>query len=360
MVRDQYAVGVVGCGTMGRSHAQAYRDHDRTTVEAAADLDEATRTSFAEEYGVKATYEDHATMVADADLDVVSVCTLHRTHADIVVDVAEAGVTGILCEKPMATSLGEALDMSDAADRNDAKLSISHQRRFVPVNEKARELVADGAIGEVRTVTGRQGSGLLNWGTHIIDMVRYLLDDPGYEWVMGQVERETDRHERGLAIEDRCVGHMCFDDGTRLTYESDMPDPAIGDAMIHVTGSEGVMELALDSSVTVTNGDGTTEYTPEAERSTRNRYLEEFVAWLDGDRPDHRCSADRAVVGMEIMMAIYESARTRGVVEPPLRTLANPLNDMIESGALPVEHPGSYDIRLPYTSIGRDTKSRDG
>jgi predicted dehydrogenase len=360
MVREQYSVGIVGCGTMGRAHGRAYREHDRTEIEAVTDLDEATRTAFADEFGVAETYEDHAAMLTASDLDVVSVCTLHQTHADIVVDVAEAGVAGIRCEKPMATSLGEAMDMADAADRNDAKLSIGHQRRFDPVNEKARDLVADGAIGEVRTVIGRQGSGLLNWGTHVIDMVRYLLEDPGYEWVMGQVERETDRHERGLAIEDRCLGHVCFDDGARLTYESDMPDPAIGDAMIQVTGSEGVMELALDSSVTVTNADGTAEYAPDAQRSTHYRYVDDFVAWLDGDRPDHRCSADRALVGMEIMMVMYESARTRGVVESPLRTRANPLHEMIDAGDLPVEYPGAYDIRLPYASVRRDATSRDG
>ncbi|MFB6135328.1 MAG: Gfo/Idh/MocA family protein [Halobacteriaceae archaeon] len=354
MTGDGYSVGVVGCGGMGRAHASAYREHDRTEVVAAADVSDETRAAFAEEFGVDRTYGDHAAMLAEADLDVVSVCTWHSTHAEIVVDAAEAGVAGVYCEKPMATSAGETADMLDAADRNGTKLTVGHQRRFDPVHETARDLIARGEIGEPRTVTGRQSGGLLNWGTHVIDMARFLLGDPGYEWVMGQVERRTDRHERALAIEDRCLGHVCFDDGTRLTYESDMPDPEVGDSTIQVSGTEGVLDVHLGSKVTVTNADGTTEHAPEAEAGNRARYLDAFVAWLDGDRDDHRCSGERAGGVMEVMMALYESARTRGVVEAPLETRANPLRVMIEEGDLPVEHPGAYDIRLPYASVRRE------
>lgn len=350
---EEYTVGVVGCGGMGHSHAESYREHDRTTVVAAADMDEGARAAFAEEFGAE-TFEDHSALLAGADVDVVSVCTWHSTHAEIVVDACEAGVAGVLCEKPMATSLGEAEDMLDAAERNGTKLTVSHQRRFDPVHETARELVAAGAVGEPRSVTGRQSGGLLNWGTHVIDMARYLLGDPDYEWAMGQVERRSDRHERALAVEDRCVGHLCFDSGTRMTYESDMPDPDFDGPMIQVSGTEGVLNLDLGSSVTVTNADGTSEHAPEGERDNRARYLDEFVAWLDGDREGHRCDGAAGVAVMESMMALYESARTRGVVEAPLETRSNPLLVMIEDGDLPVEQPGAYDIRLPYASVRRE------
>jgi predicted dehydrogenase len=251
----------------------------------------------------------------------------------------------------MATSLGEAEDMVDAARRNDVKLTVGHQRRFHPVQETARELIADGAIGEPRTVSTRKDGGLLNWGTHMIDMVRFLLDEPDYEWVMGAVERRTDRHERGLAIEDRCVGQICFADGTRLTHENDMPGPEYADASLQVSGTGGVIDLDLGSSVAVVNEDGHEEYAPAADRSTWVAQVAEFVEWIEGDREDHRCSGSHAREVTEIMMAIYESVRTNGVVTAPMRTRASPLERMIEDGDLPVEHPGAYDIRLPYASV---------
>lgn len=355
MPEETYAVGIVGCGSMGRSHAEAYREHERTDVVAAAEIDESTREAFRAEFDVPSGYETHADMLAAEDLDVVSVCTLHSTHAEITIDATEAGVDGVWCEKPMATSLGEARDMIDAADRNDVKLTIGHKRRFYPAHETARELVAAGAIGEPRLVTGRKSGGLLNWGTHVIDLTRYVLGDPDPAWMMGQVERRTDRYERGLPSEDRCVGHVCFADGTRLTYESDMPGPEIADSTIQVTGSAGTLEIDLDAAVTVTSADGTETYDPDPDfRTPYDPYLDTHVAWLDGDRDGHRCDADGGYAVTEIMMGFYESVRTNGVVETPVRTRANPLSVMIEDGDLPVENPGSYDIRLPYGSVRSD------
>jgi predicted dehydrogenase len=346
-----YDVGIVGCGGMGRAHASTYRDVEGTTVAAAADTHQGTRSSFAEEYGVSNTYDDHGAMLEAEDPDVVSICTWHSTHARIAVDACEAGVGGIYCEKPMCISLGEAEDMLDAADRNDVRLTVGHQRRFDPVHERAVELIADGAIGQPLSATAAKGSGLINWGTHMVDLTRFLLDDPGYEWVMGQVERDTDRYERKVPVEDRCLGHVCFADGTRLTYESDLPDSDTDAASLRVAGSDGVLAIDLGSSVTVVNDDGTATYEPESGRSNRHRYVEALLEWTAGERENHRCSGARGRATMEVMMAIYESARTGGLVEAPLRTRANPLIEMIEAGDLPVEHPGRYDIRLPYASL---------
>lgn len=339
---------------MGRSHAIQYQRHDRTDVVAVADLDGDARSELADEFDVPGTYEDHTAMLADGGLDVVSICTWHSTHAEIAISAAEAGIDGIICEKPMATSLGESRDMLDAADRNDAKLAVSTQRRFDPVHETARDLIANGAIGTPRAVTAQKGGGLLNWGTHIVDITRYILGDPDYEWVMGQVERRTDRYERGLEVEDRCVGQICFEGGARMTYEGDMPGPDFDDVTIHFSGSDGVLELDLGSSITVVTESGTEEHTPSSDMSDRSAFLAAFVEWLDGDREDHRCSGPRAGVVVEVLMALYESARTGGVVEAPLHTRANPLKQMIETGDLPVEYPGRYDIRLPHGSVRDD------
>jgi predicted dehydrogenase len=351
MPNKAYRVGVVGCSTMGGIHTEHYDENDRTEVVAASDLSESAATSFASEYDVDATYTDHAAMLEAEALDVVSVCTWHSSHAQIAIDAAEAGVDGILCEKPMATSWGETEDMLDAADRNDVKLVVGHQRRFGPGNEEIKSLVESGAIGEPTNVIARNRDGLLNMGTHLVDATRYYLDDPDTAWVVGQVERKTDRHERQVPIEDRCLGHVCFEGGTRLTYESDLPNPDLEDATLRLTGTAGVIDHDYGSSFTLTNADGSQEISPEKAGTKHSRLVTEFVEWLDGDRDDHRCSGERAAATMEVMMGLYESARTRAVVEPPLQTRDNPLELMIESGDLPLEYPGEYDIRIPYRSL---------
>lgn len=351
MQPDTYRVGIVGCGGIGRAHAAVYRDLDRTTVAAAADLDSSTLAAFADRFDVDATYGEYADMLGSEDLDLVSICTWHSTHAEITIEAAEAGADGILCEKPMSTSVGETRDMIDAAERNDARLAVAHQRRFDPLNETARDLIADGAIGDPVTVTVGNDDGLLNFGSHMVDIARYLLGDPETDWVMGQVQRRTDRHERGEPIEDRCLGHVCFDDGVRLTYESDMPEPDLAGGCLRVTGTEGVLTLDFRSSVTVVNGEGASEYEPDSSASTRPALVRELVEWMDGERETHRCSGVQAGETMEILMGFYESVRTNGVVHAPVETRANPLKLMIEDGSLPVERPGKYDIRLPYASV---------
>ncbi|WP_459193230.1 Gfo/Idh/MocA family protein [Halosimplex sp. J119] len=351
MSTDPYRVGVIGCGGMGEAHARAFRKHGRTEVVAAAEPNEEARQAFATEYDVGETFETYETMLDAVDLDLVSVCTWHSTHARMTIDVAESGVDGVFCEKPMCTSLGEAEAMLDAADRNDTVLTVGHQRRYDPIHEKARELVADGEIGDPVTVAAGYRDGLLNWGTHFVDLTRYVLGDPTTEWVMGQFERETDRYERGVPIEDRCLGQICFESGTRFTLEMDLPEPGESGREIHVHGTEGSLTLTLGTEVAVRNGDGVSTYAPERETSSRYEYLDEMIELMDGEREDHRCSGWQARHTIEILMAIYESARTNGLVETPLQTRANPLEAMRENGELEPEHPGEYDIRIPYRGV---------
>lgn len=340
---------------MGEAHARAYQHQENVEIAAVTDLQPSALTTFTETFDISATYDDYADMLDDESLDLISICTFHSTHARMTIDAVESGVDGIYCEKPMSTNLGEAEDMVDAAERNDVKLTIGHQRRFHPVQERARKLIADGEIGEPKLINGEMGSGLLNWGAHMVDMARFLLGDPEYEWMMAQVERKTDRYERGEPAEDRCLGRICFEDGTRFTYEGDMLNPKIDDeSHIVVTGSDGVLQIQLDSWVSVTNEDGTTRYEPESGGRERMAYVNELIEWIEGDRDGHRCSGEEGRQTMELLMSFYESVRTSGLVRAPLETRANPLKLMIEDGSLPVEYPGKYDIRIPYSSVHED------
>ena len=70
----------------------------------------------------------------------------------------------------------------------------------------------------------------------------------------------------------------------------------------------------------------------------------ELIAWLEGG-PESRQSARIARATTEIMMAVYESARSRGLVTLPLLSARSPLHLMIDEGSLPVQVLGKYDIR---------------
>jgi len=229
--------------------------------------------------------------------------------------------------------------MIAACLRAGTRLAIAHHHRFDRVNSTARRLIAAGAVGAPTLLRGGPNGGLLNNGTHFIDTSRYLLGDPAARWVMGQVERRTDRYERGHPIEDRCVALVGLEGGARLIVESDMPPDWPGGSFVH--GTDGSIRLE-EGVLVLQNAEGSGWRSMPLDEETNQH--QELIAWVDGG-PESRQSARLARPTTEIMMALYESARTRGLVTLPLQSTRSPLHLMIEEGALPVQVPGRYDIR---------------
>jgi len=362
---SEYRVGIVGCGGISRVHARAYKAIENTEIVCCADIKEEAVNKFGEELNIpeNARYLSHEAMLEAEELDIISVCTWHEPHALITIDACKAGVKGVLCEKPMATSLGAADAMLEAAAASGTKIAVGHQGRFRPVNITARELIQSGAIGQPTAAFRGSGGGLLNNGTHAIDGVCYLLGDPKAEWVMGQVSRQTDRWERRVRIEDCCAGIICFEGGMRLVMESDIPKPELSGPSIY--GTEGSIRIDKDV-VYLMNSDkagwqeikaGQPVEKPDeavmqagwsAPAESSPTQVAELIACIEGKIEEHRNSGRHARATVEIMMAIYESLRIQNVVHLPLETKESPLELMIDDGTLSVTKQGKYDIRVPF------------
>jgi len=339
-----YQVGIIGCGGMGGSHANAYAGNSRTEVVATMDMFEESAKALAEKHSAT-PYTDYNEMFQKEDLDIVSITTWQSVRAEITIAAANSGIKGIFGEKPMCANVGEANDMLEACEKNGVKMAIGHQRRFSAQNTEARRLIQEGAIGQPQIMIRRDGLGLLNRGTHEIDEMRYILGDPMPLWVIGQASRKTDKWERRVRCEDLCMGEICFEGGIRGIYESDLPEPGVrGDA---VYGSDGQLKRGEGGAILLLNDKvaGWQEIQP---REGGGNQFQEFVDWLDGKIEEHRSSGKQAAITMELLMAIYESLRIKDVVMMPLKTRENPLDLMVEDGTLPVLKPGRYDIRAPF------------
>ncbi len=230
--------GIIGSGDIGLRHVSGYLNCGRYEVVALADLSVEAMQDYDRRFGGCDSYHalgsdpdrredvshytDARRMLDEERLDVVSVCVWNRGHANWTIAAAARTPKAVLCEKPMAENLGRAEEMLTACMRNEVKLAIGHQRRFLPAYTKAREMIADGAIGEVQLMQGLSGAGLLGWASHHFDMFRYILGDDDCEWVMDAVERSTDRFERATRIEDRAVGVFGFRGGARAVVLNDL------------------------------------------------------------------------------------------------------------------------------------------
>ena len=231
--------------------------------------------------------------------DIVSVCTWHLLHPAPTIAAAQAGVKAVICEKPMAIGMEAADSMVDACDASGTKLIISHQRRFTPGWEKARQLIREGAIGTPLFVTNKVADGLTNWGTHSIDGSRFVLDNPKASWVMGSVERRTDRYERDTAVEDACMGLVQFDGDLQLFIQSDLKREGAAAGHFQIRGSEGFMEVTeLSVRLHTTNRAGWQEVEIELPEGAKaiggyTNAAQRFTRTLGLDRGRHRRTSQR-------------------------------------------------------------------
>jgi predicted dehydrogenase len=311
-------------------------------------------------------------MLQTAKPDIVSIGVWHSGHAPMTVTAAASGgVKAILCEKPMADSLGAAADMLMVCKRNNVQLAIGHQRRFLPAYTLAKKMIEDGEIGDVRLITSVAGDGLPNYASHQTDMFRYLLGDIECTWTMGNVERETDHWERSTRIEDKALAVFGFENDAQAMIVSDLTPVRWQGARIY--GSEGMIEMTTDD-LFVMNGksSGWTQHKPDGEffkyGADRFEWVEgcaaqarELADWASGRSDYHRGNGVNGYKALEMVHAVYESARLHVQVDMPMKTMLNPLDLMIEDGHLPVRYPGKHDIRANHLrgeNLGADTDNR--
>jgi predicted dehydrogenase len=193
-------IGVIGGGKIVRvRHLPEIQAHPSAEVGGVCDIVESRAQELAEQYGCQA-YTDYHKLVQNPDLDAIVVAASNTTHAEMTIAALQAG-KHVLCEKPMATTLEDALQMIAAAKEAGKQLMIAHNQRLEPANQKAREILSSGKLGKVLTfasVFGHPGpedwaiDGENTWfyrkeiaglgvlgdlAIHKLDLVRWLLQD---------------------------------------------------------------------------------------------------------------------------------------------------------------------------------------
>jgi UDP-N-acetyl-2-amino-2-deoxyglucuronate dehydrogenase len=356
---NKLRAGVIGCGSISKNHVGGYIDSERYEVVALADLNESAMDEMDARFGIKTKhYTDARQMMESEGLDVVSVCTWHTGHATWTIAASAYKPKAIICEKPMADTLGRAEQMIIACRRNGVKLVIGHQRRFLPAYTLAKDLIARGAIGQVQHISSYGWQGMPNYSSHQTDMYRYLLSDEECIWVMGNIERKTDMYERGTRIEDCAIGTFRFRNGTNALLLSDVTETVYQGALIY--GSEGMINMTTEQLQLLNKDTGGRwelhepdgKFFKVKELGDRFEWREggasqadELADWIEGKVDTHRGRAENGYKALEMIHAVYESARMHEKVILPVRTKVNPLELMVESGHLVPERPGRYDIR---------------
>lgn len=258
-------VGVIGCGSIAKHrHLPEYFMNNQVEIIAVCDIVEARVNEFAEQYNAIA-YMNYEELLANPDIDAVSVCTPNYLHAPISIAALNAG-KHVLCEKPMATSSEEAEQMIDAAEKNNKKLMIAHNQRFVPSHAKARQLIENGELGKIysfRTAFGHGGpegwsaDGKESWffkkkeafigamgdlGVHKTDLLRYLL---GEEFIEVASFIETTAKENA-DVDDTAVCILKTESGIIGTLAASWSYVSREDNSTIIYGEKGIIRLEDD------------------------------------------------------------------------------------------------------------------
>lgn len=149
-------------------------------------------------------YTDLDTLLRDARPDCLIVATTAPSHCAYTCAAAEAGVSYVLCEKPMAVSLAECDRMIEACRTNGTALAVNHQMRFMSQYTEPKALLASEAFGGLRSVTVGGGNfGLSMNGLHYFEMFRFLTDNETPRFVTAWFSEGVVPNPRGAEFEDR-------------------------------------------------------------------------------------------------------------------------------------------------------------
>lgn len=188
-------IGVIGTGSISAMHLQSYQKHANANLLAVCDLNEKRAQRAAEKYGATKVYTDYNELLADPEIDAVSICTWNNTHAEISIAALNAG-KHVLVEKPLCRTVEEALQVQEAVKSSGKLLQVGFVRRYDPNAQMLREFADKGEFGEIYFAKAssvrrlgnpggwfsdieRSGGGpLIDIGVHVIDLCWYMMGRP--------------------------------------------------------------------------------------------------------------------------------------------------------------------------------------
>ena len=344
MSRKNFRIALVGCGRISRNHVEAISRIDGLDLVAATDDDPARARELAEPLGIP-WFDSYEKMLAEADCDVVSICTPSGLHPVQGVLAAKAG-KHVVTEKPMAISLKGADELVHACDDAHVHLFVVKQNRLNEPVKVLKRAVEEGRFGRLymasctvfwarpqeyydqapwRGTWEFDGGAFMNQASHYVDLI---------QWLMGPVESvmaKTATLARRIETEDTGVAVLRFRSGalgvievTMLTYPKNL------EGSITLLGEKGTAKIGGTAVNKVEHWEFA-DPTPDDERIRamdsnppnvygygHEGYYRNVLAVLRGDaKPETDGRAGRK--SHELILGIYESAKTGRDVPLPLK-----------------------------------------
>ncbi|NMB00061.1 MAG: Gfo/Idh/MocA family oxidoreductase [Firmicutes bacterium] len=338
-------VGVIGCGKIAQvRHIPEYAANENAKLIAYYDQTQKRAEEVARKYG-GIVYRSYRELLANKDIDVVSVCVANQLHAQVTVDALHAG-KHVLCEKPMATTMEDCYAMVSAAEQTGKKLIIGHNQLLTAAHKRAKQLVDDGLLGELltfRTTFGHGGpeswsidpgpgtwffnkeaaglGAMADLGVHKTYLIQYLTG----QRVVEVTSKFATLHKKDAAgqpiqVEDNALVIYTMENGIMGTMTASWTYYGAEDNSTVLYGTKGIMRIYDDPkySLVVKLKDGETIYyelesIQTNERQTSSGVIDEFVGSIMQNK-DTELSGKRALDSMRAIFAAVESAEKQRTI----------------------------------------------
>lgn len=347
-------VGIIGCGGIANGkHMPALSQVAEVEMVAFCDLIVERAVEAKAVFGTEdaQVFSDYQEMLAQADLDVIHVCTPNASHAELSIAALEADCH-VMCEKPMAKTTEEAKAMIEAANRTGKKLTIGYQNRFRKDSRYLHEVCSEGQLGNIyfgkaHAIRRRavptwgvfldeeaQGGGpLIDIGTHALDLTLWMMNNYKPKFVVGKAYHELSQTKNAanawgswdpekFSVEDSAFGFVVMENGATIFLEASwaLNSLDVKEAKTTLIGSKAGADM--NNGLTINGEDHSLLYEKNIELETggvdfyegtgETPEILEAQSWINAIINDTEpvVKPEEAMVVTEILEAIYKSSNT--------------------------------------------------
>ena len=339
-------IGILGCGKIAQvRHIPEYAANPDCQLVGFYNPTKSRAEDMAAKYGGLA-YDTAEELLANPEIDAVSVCAANYAHAALSIQALKAG-KHVLCEKPMATTLADCEAMVECAKKNGKFLMIGHNQRLAKAHMEAKRLIDAGLIGDIITFRTSFGHGgpetwaikpgkdtwffdkskaamgvMADLGVHKTDLIQYLTG----QRVVRTTARLVTLDKRGedgelIGVDDNAVCIYEMSGGAFGTMTASWTYYGAEDNSTVLYGTKGIMRIYDDPahSIVVKLADGQeqvydVEQIQTNDNQTKSGVIDLWVDCLKNNRAPE-ISGESALCAMRAVFASITSSQTGKAVE---------------------------------------------
>lgn len=346
---EKVKIGIIGVGTIGSVHAEAYAKVPEAEIMALCDILPDRLKEKGSRHGVATLYEDYHELLANPDIEAVSVCVPNNVHAPIAIDAFKAG-KHVLLEKPMALNAQQGEAICKARDDAGRVLMMGMVMRQGPDARLVHDAVAAGKLGDIyqirmklirrRGIPGlggwfttkaeSGGGGLIDIGVHFFDLSMWMSG----LWNPTRASAATyakfgmpmeDYHYIGMwagppdysgtfDVDDYAAGFVRFGEQATLSFEVAWACNSQEESYLELLGTKAGVKVSAGGSggnlvfcteVDDKIADVSVKYNPN-----RDKFAAEMAAFVNAvmGRGEPAATGEQGVTNMRLIDAIYKSA----------------------------------------------------